>query len=140
MGRVNSITKAASRFRDQLFSDPRKVNDSKRHYNSLSYEWKGVIQPTQLSTQYSVRIVVNNNNVETFVDGITKEDFDKVPHLFRNGSLCLYYQFGEKPEFSFLNCSASDYLAWVTKWLLFYELWKVTGEWYGGGISHAGKQ
>lgn len=136
MGRGNNIIKAASRFRDQLFIDSRKVKDLKRHYNSFSYEWRGIIQPTELSSQYSVRIIVDDNKVETFVDGITKDDFGTVPHLFSNGSLCLYYQFGEKPEFSFLNCSASDYLAWVTKWLLFYELWKVTGEWYGGGIGH----
>ena len=89
-----------------------------------------------LSVNQRGAIIVDDNKVETFVDGITKDDFGTVPHLFSNGSLCLYYQFGEKPEFSFLNCSASDYLAWVTKWLLFYELWKVTGEWYGGGIGH----
>ena len=94
MVRGNNITKAASRFRDQLFTDSRKVKGLKRHYNSLSYEWRGVIQPTELSSQYLVRIIVEDNKVETFVDGITKDDVGTVPHLFSKGSLCLYYQLG----------------------------------------------
>ena len=24
-------------------------------------------------------------------------------------------------------------LLWVNKWLIYYELWKATGQWYGGG-------
>ncbi|HYM07249.1 MAG TPA: hypothetical protein VE377_25720 [Candidatus Dormibacteraeota bacterium] len=27
-------------------------------------------------------------------------------------------------------------IPWLALWLMFYEMWRATGEWYGGGISH----
>jgi hypothetical protein len=27
-------------------------------------------------------------------------------------------------------------IPWLSTWLEFYEMWRATGEWYGGGISH----
>ena len=28
---------------------------------------------------------------------------------------------------------------WASEWLLFYELWVITGVWLGGGIEHSRK-
>ena len=25
-------------------------------------------------------------------------------------------------------------IAWTAEWLINYEIWKATGEWYGGGV------
>ena len=32
---------------------------------------------------------------------------------------------------------ANTIIPWLHAWLTHYEIWRVTGEWYGGGINHA---
>jgi hypothetical protein len=31
-------------------------------------------------------------------------------------------------------------IPWLSLWLTFYEMWRVTGEWDGGGITHDGSK
>lgn len=32
---------------------------------------------------------------------------------------------------------ASTIVPWTASWLRFYEIWRATGEWHGGGVDHA---
>ena len=27
----------------------------------------------------------------------------------------------------------SDLIPWISEWLFYFEMWLITGEWYGGG-------
>ena len=57
---------------------------------------------------------------------------ERVPHRYRDGSLCLYLPgTGEWKRDMFL---ADTILPWTSEWLLHYELWLATSEWHGGGI------
>ena len=31
---------------------------------------------------------------------------------------------------------ATSIVSWLVLWLYYYEIWRVTGEWLGGGIPH----
>lgn len=90
MAKSNIQQKAACKFRDQLFADSRK--DGKcYHHNSNNYTWKGKIKPAEFCKEYRITIIANGQSIKTFVDGISKNDFGTVPHLYSDGSLCLYY-------------------------------------------------
>ena len=57
-------------------------------------------------------------------------------HLYRDGSLCLYYP--KYREWSHSMWLARTVVPWASEWLLYYEVWLATGEWRGGGM-HLGK-
>lgn len=56
----------------------------------------------------------------------------KIPHLYPNGSLCLYYP--DYNEWHANDSWADSIIPWTSLWLYFFELWIATGEWLGGGI------
>ena len=60
------------------------------------------------------------------------ENGKKVPHLYSNGSLCLYYP--EYQEWNYRDSWAETLIPWTSLWLFYYEIWKETGNWLGGGI------
>ncbi|MCF7961043.1 MAG: hypothetical protein K9M08_09895 [Pirellula sp.] len=67
---------------------------------------------------------------------LMERDDEALPHIYPDGSLCLYYP--SAGEFSRDRYLASTIVPWTSEWLLHYELWYVTGDWLGGGI-HPGE-
>jgi hypothetical protein len=64
------------------------------------------------------------------------EGVEKLPHVFdtKKQQICLHYgPFGEWDSAMFL---ALKIIPWASEWLLFYELWVITGEWLGEGVDH----
>lgn len=63
-------------------------------------------------------------------------DFDgkkfKAPHTYSNNELCLYYP--KNKEWTKYDYIADRIIPWISEWIYFYEVWCVTGTWYGGGI------
>ncbi|MES2136694.1 MAG: hypothetical protein V4502_06500 [Pseudomonadota bacterium] len=63
-----------------------------------------------------------------------------IPHLYRQPSdhlaakLCLYWPDGV--EFNSAKYLADTVLPWASEWLGYYELWHVTGEWFGPEAPH----
>jgi hypothetical protein len=54
---------------------------------------------------------------------------ESLPHVFPDGTLCLHLDH----EWT-TNMLASDTIVpWTSEWLINYEIWKATGEWFGGG-------
>ncbi len=45
-------------------------------------------------------------------------------------TLCLYYP----GEWKGTELIAETIIPWTSEWLLYYEVWSVTGKWHGGGI------
>jgi len=56
------------------------------------------------------------------------------PHLYSDGSLCLFYP----KDFSWSKKSliGETIVPWTALWLYFYELWLKTGNWYGESVEH----
>ena len=53
----------------------------------------------------------------------------KLPHVFKGNELCLYLTGEWRPDLRI-----SEYIIpWISFWLFFYEVWAITGEWFGGG-------
>lgn len=66
--------------------------------------------------------------------------FADIPHLLFNekeptrSGLCLFDPKGR--EWSPADLIAETTIDWTTEWLLYYELWHLTGEWLAPGAGH----
>lgn len=95
------------------------------------------LKPTDFSISYRVKLIarVGYERVEIFVEDpkiTTYINGQKVPHLYSNGSLCLHYP--KNHEWSYTDSWAETLIPWTSLWLFYYEIWKDTGEWLGGGV------
>ena len=95
------------------------------------------IQPTAESIKYTLRIEcrVERSYVNIFVvDPVIGKEFEgkSIPHMYNDGSLCLFYP--EYREWKYTDAWAETLIPWASLWLYYFELWKFTGEWLGGGI------
>jgi hypothetical protein len=94
--------------------------------------WTGDIQPTPLSSIYTVQITHRVGRlprvvvVDSPLDGRPGEP---LPHFYREGSLCLHLRNEWNPGMFIVE----TILPWTSEWLAHYEIWKATGDWHGGG-------
>ncbi len=121
----------------------------KKEYSNVSYKINRdnmeiyiKLQPTEDSYDYMVKIVTQqgSTNVDIFVVKPNLKKIageNKIPHLYSNGSLCLYYP--KYHEWSYQDSWAETLVPWTCLWLYYFELWLATGEWLGGGI-HLGDE
>jgi hypothetical protein len=95
-------------------------------------EWVGSLQPTPLSRQYSVRVTYQQGRVPEVrvLDSLDTRDGKRLPHTYNDGSLCLYEP-GQWNGHMWLGTST---IPWTSEWLVHYEIWLATDEWYGGGV------
>jgi hypothetical protein len=101
--------------------------------------WTGTIQPSPISEQYSVSIAWNGRTARPTVRVVAPKLKDRagevIPHVFRDGSLCLHY----RGEWNTRMNIAETIIPWTSEWLYYYELWHATGDWLGGGHLAAAK-
>ena len=125
----------------EMFS---RANEVKRRFPSAEVRCKCGkmeiilgLKPTDASIIYRVKLIVRKGNetVDIFVEepqiGLY-ENGKKVPHLYSDGSLCLYYP--KYQEWNYNDSWAETLIPWASLWLFYYEVWKDTGKWLGGGI------
>lgn len=56
-------------------------------------------------------------------------------HLYRDGSLCLY--FPEDDPWKPTDLIYKKLIPWAAEWLLYYEIFLLTGEWQGPEAPHS---
>lgn len=99
---------------------------------------RGVLQPTPLSREYKVVIQYElGQRPRVFVPGGQLQPRTKnepIPHTYADDEPCLY-----DPK----NCEwrpdmkiATSIVSWLSLWLTYYEVWRATGDWQGGGVEH----
>ena len=97
--------------------------------------WRGVIQPTPLCRTYEIELQYRFERapeVRVVTPELEERNGKRPPHLYPGGVLCLYYP--RYAEWNSRMAIADTTLPWASEWLFHYEIWLVTGEWYGGGI------
>jgi hypothetical protein len=90
------------------------------------------IQPTAASRTYTVRIRYDRRRYPTtrvIVPKLESRPGESLPHIFKGGWLCLHLE----EDWDQDMLLADTTLPWTSEWLIHYEIWKFTGEWYGGG-------
>ena len=94
--------------------------------------WIGEIQPNPLSDRYRVKITYGlQQQPVVYVLKPTLNADEPIPHLYRNGSLCLYRP--SKGEWTYKRHIATTIVPWIALWLYYYEIWQATKQWLGGG-------
>lgn len=67
-------------------------------------------------------------------------DFGDIPHLMfysekpENSGLCLFDSEGK--EWSEADLISETTVPWTAEWLIYYELWHLTGKWLGPGVGY----
>lgn len=102
--------------------------------------WVGELTPTPLSKSYKVKIQYKRGEfIRVSVIGEILQlakGKDKLPHVYSTllQQLCLYYP--PKNEWNTGMFYVHTLVPWASEWLMHYETWVATGNWYGGGIEH----
>ncbi len=90
--------------------------------------WRGTLRPSVISPTY--RVIVRYRHGKSPKVTIEWPSLaPDAPHVYRGGSLCLYWprEWNWKPD----ELIASTILPWAALWLHHYELWLDGGVWLG---------
>jgi hypothetical protein len=96
---------------------------------------RGKIQPTETSAVYRVEVCYKPWSAPkvTVLDPVIKPE--TTLHFYKDGTLCLY-DWREQPWQKRLRL-ADTVIPWLAEWLLFYEIYQLTGKWLGPSAMHA---
>jgi hypothetical protein len=94
----------------------------------------GEVQPSPETDKYKIRLEYTPGHTpRVFVESPQIENSKDI-HLYREGFLCLYEPSETKFKDSF---KLSEYtIPWTIEWIMYYELWKLSGKWEGKEIKH----
>ena len=104
--------------------------------------WRGQLKPSSMSAEYTVTLRYWAGARRTPVVHVVhplleRHEGKRLPHVFNDGSLCLYYP--KRAEWRPTMRLADTIVPWASEWLYFYESWVFTGEWGGGGHEGGSK-
>jgi hypothetical protein len=94
--------------------------------------WTSWLQPTALSRRYLLSVELGHDglpHVRVVRPQLESRSGASLPHIYGEGTLCLYTRGEWNPGMSLVL----TIVPWAAEWLLNYEIWLATGEWYGGG-------
>lgn len=94
----------------------------------------GRCQPSEHSAIYEYKIsYIPGRPPKVFVIS-PKIAYDDNIHMYRDGSLCLYYP----KDYSWTATSNiyNTIIPWTHEWFIFYELYLLTGEWKHPFVDH----
>ncbi len=88
--------------------------------------WRGALQPRLTSPLYQVEISYKQKKLPK-VRVISPPLAANAPHLYSDGTLCLYWpkEWRWQPD----TLIAETILPWTASWLYYYELWLDTDQW-----------
>ena len=82
------------------------------------------------------QVVVNYKMSESPKVFVTEPQLERPPHLYDDGSLCLYYPKDVGKRWERNSKIAETIIPWTALWLHYYELYLETGEWLGPEAPH----
>lgn len=95
---------------------------------------KGQITPTNYSATYDFVIEYLPYQKPKIIIEKPEIEYNNDIHIYTDGSLCLYYP-GDMRWNSSLHLYNSI-IPWTAEWLIFYELYKITGKWEHPFVPH----
>lgn len=98
----------------------------------------GSIIPSEGCDPYELKISYKRGSVPAvFITNPAIEPKTEY-HMYKEGNLCLY-DWREMPWRASMKMHQTI-IPWTAEWLVFYELWRLTGEWLGAESAHAGEE
>lgn len=94
----------------------------------------GSLQPLDWIEAYQIKLTQIPGNAPRVYVVNPKVEYNSKIHMYKEGNLCLYYpaEFIWKP-----NTSVATYMIpWINEWIIYYELYKISGVWEGPESPH----
>lgn len=101
--------------------------------------WTGPLQPSDLSRCYTVRIEYERGqypDVRVIAPELEAAESGFLPHTYNDGTLCLH----DVGQWNVAVLIVDTIVPWTAEWLLHYEMWLATGEWFGDDDSSPAPQ
>ena len=95
---------------------------------------KGCITPTDISETYEFIIEYLPYHKPVVNIERPRIEYSNDIHIYSDGSLCLYY-LGDMRWDKALHIH-NTIIPWTAEWILFYELYKITGKWEHPYVPH----
>lgn len=108
------------------------------HGHGETLKCKGILQPLDNIEPYDIEIIqVPGISPKVYIKN-PKIDYNSKIHMYKAGHLCLYYP----TEFMWnTSTSIAHYtIPWINEWILYYEIYKITGIWEGVSASHSNEK
>ena len=119
-----------------------EINTIKNHYSNFDCKIKtdtltctGIIKPTEYSRDYYVKISYKLWGIPKIwiIDPVI--EYNEDVHMYKDeNNLCLYYH-KENPWKDTYHIY-DKIIPWTSEWLVFYELYLITGKWLGAAQNH----
>jgi hypothetical protein len=95
---------------------------------------RGRLQPTKFSPRYRVELEYSAWSPPDVRVVEPTIQYTRGIHMYKNGTLCLYdWRAQPWQKTSHLHDTV---IPWMAEWLVFYELWLLTGKWNGKSAPH----
>ena len=127
-----------------------QFKDLEKHFNCLPGSgifnnmlvWIQEVRTSYNSKKYTIRIEYNGSIPKVYVNnqGLLYFKGEKIPHTYKTSfisnnnqivQLCLFYpKYSEWKPYMYI---AEYFIPWAIEWLYYYESWRITGQWLGGG-------
>lgn len=95
--------------------------------------WRGPVKHCVGGVQYEVLIDFQwPRQLKAWVarPALVTRPGDQIPHRYSDNSLCLHLV----NEWNAGKIISRTIVPWIAHWLFHYEIWLITGDWYGGGV------
>ena len=103
--------------------------------------WTGSITPTSMSHEYEVSItyrIPRLPDVSVIRPTLRPRPDQAIPHAYSGPTLCLFLPGSGEWHDGMLI--AETVVPWASLWLYYYEVWRATGEWLGGGVHPSARR
>jgi len=100
----------------------------------LELSSRGRIQPTESSPTYRVEIRYSGRDRPDVRVLEPRIRFNPALHMYQDDTLCLY-DWRENPWQTKWHLHETI-IPWAAEWLVYYELWLLTGKWQGKSAAH----
>lgn len=95
---------------------------------------RGILKPLDYIEPYEIEIKVSYGFAPRVFIKNPKISYNEDIHMYRNGNLCLYYP---RDMYWDSNSSITEYtIPWINEWIIYYELYKISGIWEGPAAPH----
>lgn len=95
---------------------------------------KGTLKPLDYIETYEIEIKVKCGVSPRVYVKKPKITYSEEIHMYKDGHLCLYYPWDMVWG---STTSIADYtIPWTNEWILYYELYKISGVWEGPAAPH----
>lgn len=100
---------------------------------------KGTLQPNDACKEYTIKLTYEVGTQPKVKILEPQIEYNDEIHLYKSGNLCLFHS-SDLVWNDDKVIIAKTIIPWISEWIIFYEIWQITGKWLGKEIKHTPKE